>query len=620
MPSILLDCERMKYPNTGLYHFCLNLGRELLKQKGNEEELSFFIPANKTGIFGDANYINKHFHHDIFVPNSKDYRLSFYSQRFDVWHMTFQSSRYRPLNPRTKIVLTIHDLNFLYEHPDNIRKRKKYLAIVQDRINQADHIVCISQYCLSDVKKYLNIGNKPVDVVYNGCTFPSTDVVQDPAYKPSGPFLLTLGTVLPKKNFHVLPCLLTTFKGELIIAGVGGSNYQKKILDEANKYGVADRVKFVGSISENDKSWYYSNCYAFLFPSIAEGFGLPVVEAMFYGKPTFLSTHTSLPEVGGPHAYYFKNFDPEHMREALKEGMEHFERAKPQVAIREWAGQFSWEKAAASYWDIYRGLNKTSSIRLSAVIITYNEEKNITRCLESLTGIADEIIVLDACSTDRTREICEHFGVRFFQQPWLGYSPTKNIANSLATGDYILSIDADEALSKELQVSILEFKKNPTADSCALNRLTDYCGRWIKHGGWYPDQKKRIFKKDIGSWEGSIHEELVFSKEHKSKKLSGDMLHYSFPTIESHIQKSLRYAYLVAARDFEQSKKRNQIIHGMTKPVFSFFRQYVFKLGFLDGYYGFVLASISSFELFMRYVFYKEIKIARKKGRSENPG
>jgi glycosyltransferase involved in cell wall biosynthesis len=162
--------------------------------------------------------------------------------------------------------------------------------------------------------------------------------------------------VLPKKNFHVLPSLLKAFDGELVITGINDHIYKNDIIREARKHGVQDRLIFTGSVSENDKAWYYKHCEAFLFPSIAEGFGLPVIEAMYYGKPVFLSTYTSLPEVGGPHAYYFESFEPEAMRATLTKGLQHFAASNPVDAIRDWALQFSWEKAAGEYWQVYHSL------------------------------------------------------------------------------------------------------------------------------------------------------------------------------------------------------------------------------------------------------------------------
>ena len=159
---------------------------------------------------------------------------------------------------------------------------------------------------------------------------------------------------------------------------------------------------------------------------------------------------------------------------------------------------------------------------LTAVIITKNEERNILRCLNSLLDVADEIVVVDSGSTDRTEEICNSFNVKFVQQEWLGYSEQKNFANNLASNDWILSIDADEELSEKLKNSISELKNQRLSDDevFSMNRLTNYCGHWIRHCGWYPDRKIRIWNRTVGKWQGEIHETIEFSAEIKETSAS----------------------------------------------------------------------------------------------------
>ena len=148
-------------------------------------------------------------------------------------------------------------------------------------------------------------------------------------------------------------------------------------------------------------------------------------------------------------------------------------------------------------------------LKLSVVIITLNEEKNIERCLQSVKDIADEIIVVDSYSDDRTEEICSEFGVKFIQQKFKGYVDQKNDGNALASHDYILSLDADEALSEELAASISQVKENWQFDAYAMNRLTSYCGKWIRHSGWYPDRKSRLFDRRKARWTGHLVHERV---------------------------------------------------------------------------------------------------------------
>lgn len=358
MKKLLFDCERMKHPHTGLYHYCLNLGSALLKNKKPDEEVDYFLPKSLVGLFGtDQNYLIQKSLHKIFIPGS---------DRFDAWHMTHQLSSYRPFRSDTKVVLTIHDLNFLYTNPSK-RRERNYLRLIQRNIDRADHIICISQYSLRDVQSRLNLANKPATVIYNGCTFHESNPLHVPLYKPSKPFLFSLGTVLPKKNFHVLTCLLQSRDVELVIAGTAQHPYKEQIISEAKRFGVLDRLKIIGAVSEDDKSWYYQHCTAFLLPSLAEGFGLPVIEAMHYGKPVFLSNRTSLPEIGGNYAYYFDDFSPELMKQVLSEGLEDYSRRKPANEIKKWSSRFSWETTAMEYWNVYRSaadLTRTGQTQL----------------------------------------------------------------------------------------------------------------------------------------------------------------------------------------------------------------------------------------------------------------
>jgi glycosyltransferase involved in cell wall biosynthesis len=167
--------------------------------------------------------------------------------------------------------------------------------------------------------------------------------------------LYTIGTVTDKKNFHVLPPLLVNNDRLLLISGIIQSEaYKEKIIAEARKYKVEDRVIFTGAVTENEKSWYMQHCEAFLFPSLAEGFGLPVIEAMYHGRPVILSTHTSLPEVGGEEAYYFTDFEPSAMRQTLENSLHHYNSTSAREKIIARATSFNWDNAAKQYLEIYR--------------------------------------------------------------------------------------------------------------------------------------------------------------------------------------------------------------------------------------------------------------------------
>jgi glycosyltransferase involved in cell wall biosynthesis len=342
--NIALDCERMKYAHTGLFEYCQQLGNALKVCKGPTDQISFYLNPNLQQHFGPTDrFIDQHSLQKFIFP-----RLP----HIDLWHTTYQLSRYIPHSRKIKRVITIHDLNFLYEGKSP-SKIKKYLDKHQKNIDLCDHIIAISNFTKNDVLDHLKIGEKPISVVYNGCAEPPL-LTSNPAYAPKNPFLFSLGTVNPKKNFHVLVPLLKGNDLELIIAGKTEPAYVDQILQEARKHGVEQRVKITGPITEQEKHWYYKNCEAFLFPSLAEGFGIPPIEAMQYGKPVFLSRATSLPEIGGCYAYYFNHFDPEDMQHAFVSGMSHYLENQPQEAIIAHAKQFNWTGSARAYLRIYK--------------------------------------------------------------------------------------------------------------------------------------------------------------------------------------------------------------------------------------------------------------------------
>lgn len=238
--------------------------------------------------------------------------------------------------------------------------------------------------------------------------------------------------------------------------------------------------------------------------------------------------------------------------------------------------------------------------QLSAVIITYNEEQNIERCLKSLLGIADEIVVVDSYSTDKTKEICLNYHVNFFEHTWEGYSEQKNYGNSMAKFDWILSLDADEALSPELQQSLTAIKIEGNEFFYRICRLTNYCGTWIKHGGWYPDIKLRLFDRTQSCWEGKIHEKLNNVLERKKPLLKGDCYHYSYYTIEGHKAQALKFSQMAAIDLFEKGKNAGWI-KILLSTIHKFIKGYFFKLGFLDGLAGLNIAIISANAVYLKY-------------------
>lgn len=245
--------------------------------------------------------------------------------------------------------------------------------------------------------------------------------------------------------------------------------------------------------------------------------------------------------------------------------------------------------------------------KISAVIITYNEELFIEKCLASIVGIADEIIVVDSFSTDGTEEVCKKFNVKFFKHEFLGYRDQKNYAMTLAAHKKILSLDADEALSDELRKSILEVKEEWNYDGYLFNRRNNYCGTWMKHSEWYPDRQLRLFHSDQGRWgELNLHEKFLMSNGARVGKLKGDLLHWTFTSYEDHVEKMKKYT-IIGAEEYYKAGKKANIFTPYIHLFWGFFRSYIFRKGFLDGRHGYHICSLYAKSSFNKYRLLREL-------------
>lgn len=240
--------------------------------------------------------------------------------------------------------------------------------------------------------------------------------------------------------------------------------------------------------------------------------------------------------------------------------------------------------------------------QISVVIITYNEEKNIGRCLDSVKIVADEIVVLDSFSQDKTQEICESKGAKFYQHAFDGHIQQKNRAITYASHPYVLSLDADEALNETLIQSIIEIKKNWTHDGYYMNRLTNYCGHWVRHCNWYPDTKLRLWDSRKGTWTGiNPHDKYELTEGDKNTKhIKGDILHYSYYSIEDHY-KQVEYFTNIASKAYFEKGKKAPLYKLFLNPIAKFIDHYLLHLGFLDGKAGFSISKISAYATYLKY-------------------
>jgi glycosyltransferase involved in cell wall biosynthesis len=256
------------------------------------------------------------------------------------------------------------------------------------------------------------------------------------------------------------------------------------------------------------------------------------------------------------------------------------------------------------------------SIKISAAIITFNEEKNIKRCIDSLS-FCDEIVVVDSLSSDDTCNIARELGAKVIDQKFLGHIAQKQLAVDSCTNEWILSLDADEEVSDELRNSILKLVRSPfNHDAYSMNRISFHLGRWIKHGGWYPDKKVRLFNKTKAKWGGYNPHDMVIV-DGTTGHINGDIKHYVFKDLRHNIDTNNSYSSIMA-EDLDKNGKNFSYTKLFFKPIGKFFETYIYKRGFLDGMPGFIIAVGAAYSMFLKFAKLWEIQNKRKRSFLEN--
>jgi glycosyltransferase involved in cell wall biosynthesis len=365
LPQVVIDLEKLRHFNCGLGRFSYYLGREILRVTEKSFEPVFLLPKGADRYFPEGGYRQlaatvgrKEVVQQLLRPLARPFLRR---SEVAVWHVSNQMSRYLPLDPRVPVILTVHDLNFLHESPqaDRGREIERKLIDIQRKVDRAAALVTDSQYVADDLTAHVNLGDRRVHVVPLGLGEPPAASTKRPAFLPEGPFLFTVGNCLIHKNFHVLFDLLPAVPGSrLVIAGKKATPYGEHLEREIVQRGLSDTVIMPGEVTDGDRQWLYENCEAFLFPSLTEGFGFPVLEAMQAGRPVFCSRKTSLPEIAGDAASYFDSFDGETMAAVYQEGMHRFMAGPRQAAsaLREHAAAFSWAETARRYCQVYEAV------------------------------------------------------------------------------------------------------------------------------------------------------------------------------------------------------------------------------------------------------------------------
>lgn len=343
----LIDLYKLKDLYSGLGQVCYHLGLNLMKNKG-ALELDYLIPDHSVRtLFGKDSSIN------YLKSNFRNRYFPFLNRSYAFWHSMNQFPSHFP-DSHTPMILTVHDLNFLVEK--NRDKAMQYLKKLQRNTDRADYITAISQFTKNELIKNVDLKGKEVKVIYNGVPPNNNVESKKPEYVHSGNFLFSLGVFKNSKNFHTLLPLINHFDNyQLIIAGNTDTPYGRTIKERVSEMQCGDKIVLPGIINEQDKQWLYNHCTAFLFPSTAEGFGIPVVEAMKAGKPVFISKYASLPEIGGDLAFYFDSFDETEMAGCIRTNLNKFQEnpAGMREKMISYSSKFDWETCAGQYLELY---------------------------------------------------------------------------------------------------------------------------------------------------------------------------------------------------------------------------------------------------------------------------
>ncbi len=350
--KVIVDLERLRYPNTGLAEVAAGLYSGLI-----EMEFPAIFYGSRSEVF--KTQLSWHNIHRFWHPLPSSAKLV---------HILHQGSSYFPNSRGIKKIVTLHDLNFLHENIAEVKK-KKIIKSIRRNMDDADYVVCISEFVKNDYLQNRHLFDpKPsqeIKVIHNGLRFPDTGsklALTKYGFLEGKKYFLNIGVLFPKKNQVSILRALTFLEEDLVlVVSAGKSEYEAEILRYIKKNKLEDRVHILRNITDEDKYALIRNCEALLHPSLAEGFGIPPIEAMYFGKPVFLSKLTSLPEIGGTHAFYFEDFTPENMAAVIRTGLGKYN-AQPEMykQIKDWAMQFDYRKMTANYVRLYQEVLSSS--------------------------------------------------------------------------------------------------------------------------------------------------------------------------------------------------------------------------------------------------------------------
>ncbi len=525
-------------------------------------------------------------------------------------------------------IVTIHDLIYLsHPHYYSLFDRIIYKRKFQHATRNTDKIIAISEQTKRDIIKYLHVDEDKIEVVYQGCNKAykaaySTSEKKQVAQKFGLPdeFILNVGTLQERKNALLIVQAIRGTDMNLVLIG-NEKSYARKIHAYIEAHNLNQQVIFLKNVPVKELAIIYQLATVFCYPSFCEGFGIPIIEALYSNTPVITSIGSCFPEAGGPDSIYTDPNDLEMLRSNLKllfrdPGI----RKQMAQSGLEFVQRFSDEKVADNLYGIYQSVfdvEEKESLaipkKLSALMITFNEIEHIDAVLENL-DFADEIIIVDSFSTDGTVErIKAHPKAKLIQRAFKNYTDQKSFALTQATHDWVLFMDADERITEALKKEIEDTLKYRSSKASAyyFYRVFMFKDEVLRFSGWQTDKNYRLFRKSKVHFlqERIVHETLVV--DGKSDYMENKLIHYSYNNYYDYKNKMIKYGQMKAQEEVQKSYKPNPY-HFVLRPLYKFFNQYILRLGILDGKKGMIISYLNALGVYARYRELRRLKKEQK--------
>ncbi len=523
-------------------------------------------------------------------------------------------------------IVTIHDLIFL-SHPqyysffDRVIYKKKFLHAAKN----SDTIIAISEQTKRDIIKYGKVDSEKIKVVYQGCndaykkeydTASKEKVIEK--YKLPEKFVLNVGTLQERKNALTIVKAIRGTDQVLILVG-SQKKYAKKIQAYIVRHNLQSQVRFLKNVPVNELAIIYQLATVFCYPSVCEGFGIPIIEALFSKTPVITSTGSCFSEAGGPSSIYIEPHDDRALRQRLKLLFDSPSlRGKMQKEGYAFVQRFNDQVVAKNIFGVYQDVfahsqnNRLNSLteknKITALLITFNEIAHIDSVLNNLDFV-DEIIVVDSYSTDGTVDsIRKHPKVKLVQRPFENYTDQKSFALQQASHDWVLFIDADERITVPLKNEIFRtIDSEEPAAAYYFYRTFMFQNKVLRFSGWQSDKNYRLFRKSKVHFaiDRIVHETLVV--DGRSDVLKRKLVHYSYKNYDDYKAKMIKYGQMKAQEELIKGYRPN-LYHFILKPTYKFLNHYIIRLGVLDGRKGLTICYLNALSVFSRY---KELKRLR---------